>query len=391
MGGSALAIRPKNQINFLNPASYTAQDTLSFLFQGGLTGRFSKLSADEGSQDVGNVNLEYLTMGFPIARWWKFSVGLVPYSRMKYEYKDYPSLGQNELIEVSSDGDGGFNEFYFGSAWQPLKDLSVGVNAGYVFGKLHKSRRVDLMNVGGASSTSIIEDYTAHDFYFRFGLQYHPTFTDNSDRKHTVVVGLTYDTKVDIEVDFNGQANRAFIRPISGYEPLELIDTFSHGDSLAYLKLPDKIGFGISYNLNDKIIATAEYSRQNFSKGIGINKYQRMADYSSFRFGLEYNPAPLSDRQRASYIQRMHYRIGGHYTNTYLQFDGSQVRDYGVSAGLGFPWRNSQKLYSYTTFNISYEYGVRGTMDNIYLKENYHIITLGFILHDFWFNKSKYD
>jgi hypothetical protein len=42
-------------------------------------------------------------------------------------------------------------------------------------------------------------------------------------------------------------------------------------------------------------------------------------------------------------------------------------------------------------FNLSYEYGVRGTNDHGLIKENYHVISLAFTLHDYWFLQSKYD
>ena len=47
LGGSSFGLRPSNQVNYLNPASYTAQDTLSFLFHAGLNGRMSYLSTSQ--------------------------------------------------------------------------------------------------------------------------------------------------------------------------------------------------------------------------------------------------------------------------------------------------------------------------------------------------------
>jgi hypothetical protein len=387
MGGSGIALRPINQVNYINPAAYTAQDTMSFLFQAGLTGRMSTLASNEASDHAKNVNIEFLTMGFPITRWWKFSVGLVPYSRIQYNYLDQPDLGQPEDLSISYTGSGGFNEFYFGSAWEPIKDVSIGINAGYLFGKLRKER-IFRLNNSGLNPTSITEDYTANDFYFKFGLQYHPNFTDKKDHKHQFIVGATYDSKANVKVRINAMSARYFIVTSNIYE---LVDTFDIVDSLGALTLPQKFGIGFSYVYDDRLAFTAEYSRQNFTQGIGINRYDRLADYSSYRFGLEYIPVPITDRQRAKYYERIHYRIGGHFTNTYLSFDGKQITDYGISAGLGFPWRNSQKLYTHTSFNLTYEYGIRGSTSNNLLKENYHIITIGITLHDFWFLKPKYD
>ena len=112
MGGSSIALRPSNQVNYLNPASYTSQDTLSFLFHAGLNGRISYLSTMEEKDHSNNVNIDYMAIGFPITSWWKFSVGLVPYNRVQYFFRDYKeSLDE---IAVEYKGSGGYNEFYFG-------------------------------------------------------------------------------------------------------------------------------------------------------------------------------------------------------------------------------------------------------------------------------------
>lgn len=384
LGGSSLALRPHNHINYLNPASYTELDTMSFLFQGGLTGRLSNLSTDEGELQVGTANLEYLTIGFPLTRWWKVSVGLVPFSRIKYIYHEIPDIG-NEDILISYTGDGGFNEFFFGTAWQPISSLSIGANFGYLFGKLEKNSQVA---VGGSPATTIInQEFVARDFYFRLGGQYHPVLTDKENRTHAFILGLTYDAKVNVDVDYTEFAARDFYVNSA----TSLIDTFVYADSTEQMQLPQKIGIGLSYTLNDRLTVSAEMTQQNFGQGININRYDRLADYSSYRFGVEYVPVPLSDRTRANYFQRVHYRAGGHFTNTYLQFDGTQIQDYGFSVGLGLPWRSPDKLFTYTSFNITYEFGVRGTLENNLMKENYHILTIGFTLHDFWFRKPKYD
>jgi len=116
-----------------------------------------------------------------------------------------------------------------------------------------------------------------------------------------------------------------------------------------------------------------------------------LKDYTSYRFGIEYNPVPMTDRSRAKYYQRIRYRIGGYYTNTYLSFDGHQINDAGFSIGVGLPWRNTQKLYTNTAFNFTYEFGKRGTRDFGLIQEYYHRFTIGINLFDYWFMKPKYD
>jgi len=42
-------------------------------------------------------------------------------------------------------------------------------------------------------------------------------------------------------------------------------------------------------------------------------------------------------------------------------------------------------------FNIAFEFGQRGTLDNNLIKEKYGILSFSLTLYDFWFNKQKFD
>jgi hypothetical protein len=239
------------------------------------------------------------------------------------------------------------------------------------------------------ASTQIVEEFISSDFHFRFGFQAHPYFVSEKDKKHQIIFGAIFDMESNIDIDYKSITNRRF--PAGFTNPLT-VDTFNIiTDSATNLILPVKYGLGLSYNYDDRIMVTLEYSKQLFSKGIGWSTSVDLQDYASYRFGLEYVPMPMSDRNRASYFKRVHYRMGAHYTNSYISLRGDRINDYGISVGIGLPWRNAQKLYTHTSFNISYEYGVLGTTDNGLIKENYHIISVGITLHDFWFMKPKYD
>ncbi|MBN1953258.1 MAG: hypothetical protein JW801_18780 [Bacteroidales bacterium] len=388
LGGSGIGIRPTNQINYLNPASCTSQDTMTFLFAAGLTGRLSFIKTLEERQTMYNANLEYFSMGFPITKWWKFNLGLAPFSRTQYHFLEYYDGSGLEELAVQYTGTGGFNEFYFGSGIQLTKFLSVGANAGYLFGNITRVSSVDVPDQTVASTT-VTEKYTASDFYFKFGLQLHPTFTDKKSRTHQFVLGAVYDMEQDISLDYGAMTSRNFPSRVNN----PLMDTFNIiADSMTNLQMPQKLGFGLSYNFNNQLTLTGEYTLQNFSEkpGLGLDETP-LADYSSLRFGAEFVPVPMSDRSRAEFYERIHYRIGGHYTKSYVLLNDHQILDYGLSLGVGLPWRNPQKLYTYTTFNLNYEFGFRGTLDDGLIRESYHRLTIGVMLHDFWFQKAKYD
>ncbi len=389
IGNAGIALRKNNQINYLNPASYTAFDTLSFLFSGGLSGRYARVFNEEAEDHVHNFNMEYINIGFPVFKQFKMSLGLQPFSRMSYRYHEYiipPDTVDAVLFEYL--GDGGLNEFYFGGAVLIGDFLSVGVNATYLFGTLERQNTLSIPGITAAQKQESTK-YQVSDFYFRTGLQFFREFNE----KHHVVFGLTYDFTSDIKVNVSELKFREFPFISAG----SIVDTFRIiSDSAGSFELPSRTGVGLTYTFDDKIMITAEYITQNWTNTNILGTDLSLTKYSGIRVGLEYTPVALTKRVRAGYLKRISYRAGFYHSNTYWnveyqQDQFEQISDYGFSIGLGLPWINSKKLYTSTVFNLTYQIGWRGTTNNGLLQENYHNFTIGFTLHDYWFIKPKYD
>ena len=85
MGGVGYAMASGRQVNVMNPASYAAIDSITFLFDMGIT--MSKLWSSEtdtqgarhNEQEFGG-GLNYVTMQFPVAKNMGMALGLVPFS-----------------------------------------------------------------------------------------------------------------------------------------------------------------------------------------------------------------------------------------------------------------------------------------------------------------------
>lgn len=389
MGGTSIALRSHNQVNYLNPASYTSQDTNSFLFQAGFTGRFVEIKTSDNSDQSNNMNIEYLAIGFPVKRWLNLSVGLVPYSRIQYaflETHDSESAGESTSLEQK--GFGGFNEFYIGGGLTIKKVLSVGINLNYVFGSLDRTQTSYLTNLTKYSAK--IEktgNLIANDFYTKLGVQYHPVIND----KHTLIIGATLDAKANIDIKDKSKIMRMnYAEDESGV--IQFSDTLSYEqDTIVPMIFPNKLGIGLSYNYDDIVTVTAEYIQQDWSGTKIAPSNFSIGKYESIRFGVEYMPVPFKKKTRESYFKRIRYRAGGYLTKTYLYHNGNNIPDKGVSVGVGLPWKNPRKMFTGSSLNIGYQYGIRGTTDNGLIKETYHIVTLGLTLHDFWFYKPKYD
>lgn len=114
----------------MNPASYAAIDSLTFLFDMGAD--VSMLWSQEGSARQHSVGggLDYVTMQFPITKFMGASIGMLPYTSVGYAFGNDIKHGA-----VENQGTGGINMAYFGLAGT-YKGFSLGANISYNFGNI---------------------------------------------------------------------------------------------------------------------------------------------------------------------------------------------------------------------------------------------------------------
>ena len=131
MGGVGYAMNSGRQINVMNPASYAAIDSLTFLFDIGMD--MSLQCNREGSKygrDFGG-GLDYITMQVPITKYLGASAGLLPYSSVGYAFG-----GETDNGNETREGSGGLNQLYLGLSGKIVKGLTVGANISYLWGEM---------------------------------------------------------------------------------------------------------------------------------------------------------------------------------------------------------------------------------------------------------------
>ena len=380
LGGITAGYRTTNSINFLNPASYTAIDTLSFIFDVGFQGGWLAVESNAGSNTTKMAYFDHLAMMFPITRWWSTSIGIAPFSRTGYELLG--SASDTSFNFVYS-GNGGISQFFIGNSLRIGRHIALGFNFSYLFGPIERSATIGLDNDSYGAVT--VFDYKAYlgNIYFDYGIQFFTTIKE----KHTLVVGSVFSNKTDLKCSYSKLITR--IQDFSGIDTLEY-----SGRMKGSVLFPMKWGIGFTYKYNNQLTLGFDYHTQDWSKAIFpemFGQQEPMASSSYYRAGLEFTPVPLTKVKRVNYLARINYRIGGVYEKTNLNINNNQIFSYGMSFGVGIPWRNERKLLTNTSFNLTYEFRVRGTIDNSLIKETYNMVTMGLVLHDFWFIKPKYD
>ena len=190
MGGVGMGMRSNKAINPSQPASYTACDSMTFMFD--LAGSFlyTNYGDSYGQSNKVNGNLEYMTLQFPI---WRqhiaFSAGITPYSAVGYSFSLADSINSDYHHTKTYSGEGGFTQVYGGLSFNICDWFALGANVYYMFGELNKSRSLSFSD---ASLKTVNQSDRLHisSLRLRYGAQLFHTFG-----KHTVVLGGVFENK----------------------------------------------------------------------------------------------------------------------------------------------------------------------------------------------------
>lgn len=375
MGGIGYGMTGGRQINAMNPASYAAIDSLTFLWDIGadlsLNWR-SELAAD-GKENKGHGvggGLDYLAMQFPLSKHFGASIGLVPYSSVGYSFGDQVVHGS-----LSNQGSGGITQAYAGFAGR-LKGFSLGFNISYDFGNVIN----DVYAYTADAHQTLFEHVMQiRDWDVTIGAQY----TLPTDKYSKLTLGAVYTPKKSL----HGKTWAAFWD----------ITAESKADTVGYGKIggkyyrPNSVGVGINWQRtrSSHLMVEADFSWQQWSKAAYPALYtetgsvavdaQQFNDRLRFALGGEFTP-----RLRGNYLKRITYRLGAHYTRDYFKIGNNDVKEYGIACGFGLP-----TIEGKTIVNLGFEWYRRQASPTALIKENYFNITLGLNFNELWFWQRK--
>ena len=378
MGGIGIGTRYGFQINSGNPASYTAVDTLTFLMEFGMNSRHTSYESVDKKNGANDVNFNYLAFSFPVTKWWAAAFGLVPMSNKGYNI-NVEADSTNLYKATSISGSGTLSKAFLGNAFQLGKNFSIGVNAWYLFGTLSDSYYLNFPYDAASYDYLSEKKLTVHNFGLTAGLQY----TWKTKNKNSWTLGAVLEPKQNMSAKYVIHEERVLFRNSSTSSPI--IDTLNHKENESSgLTIPLSYGGGFSYTYKNKMTIGADVYHQKWSDApVFGNTASDLTNSTRYSTGFEIRPDEFSIR---NYWSRVQYRVGCFYENSYLTINGTQIKGYGVTLGLGLPF--SRALSS---MNISAELGRLGTTDNNLIKESYAKFTVHLLLHDRWFIKRKFD
>lgn len=386
MAGTAYGMQNGKELNTKNPASYAAIDSLTFLFDLGLSMQNGNIAQSGVKTNAKNSSVDYVTAGFRVAKNVGMSLGLVPFSTIGYNTSSKEEIqASNQVLTKTTtfSGDGGLHEAYIGVGWAPFRRFSIGMNAGYLWGDL--SHTV-LMNFDDSNINSTRQAYETDIRTYKadFGLQY----VQPLDKKNTLTLGLTYGLGHDIKRD-------AYY-----YNQKVVTGSSASGDTLVCrnaFQLPHTLGAGITWTHDNSLRVGVDYTFQKWAdmkfpmvveNAAGaldyVGRKDLFTDLHKVSLGMEYVKNPEGLRWR----QRVRYRAGFSYQTPYTKIGGVDgPQHFLASVGVALPITNMHNSRSLINFSAQYE-RVKPKMAGM-ITENYIRFSIGLTFNERWFMKWK--
>ena len=382
MNGVGYGLRRGNQVNTLNPASYSSVDSLTMLFDMGLSGQITSFEEGNVRRNAKMASFEYVVGSF---RAWKnvgVSFGVLPFSNVGYDYSSVTRDRTMGTLTESFSGDGGLHQVFLGVGWRMLKPLSIGVNASYLWGDI--SRTVSPSASSASNTLTKTYSTSVNSYKLDFGVQWEQRFRKRDVLTIGAVFGLGHKLKNKAEMTILGRNTLSSKNDTT---------VFSVKDANA---LPMTYGAGLSYTLDGKLTMAADFSLEKWGDeklpmfNTSSNTYELkrglLKDRKKVNVGFDYVANPGS--QARKYWEFVHYRIGAGIATPYYNINGQDgPSELSVSAGIGLPILNAHNNRS--MLNISGQWA--RTKADGFITENTFRINIGITFNERWFMKWTVD
>ncbi len=356
LGGVGIGMRNNKVINPAQPASYTACDSLTFMFDIAASGMWDRYTDATGKHDKGNGNLEYVTIQVPLwKRWIAASVGVTPFSSVGYSFSLKDSINSDYHYTTTYQGTGGITQVYGGLSFNILNWFAAGANLYYMFGTVSNARALAFTE--GLKSTSQYRTINVSDVRLRYGAQLFHTFEHSS-----FTLGAIFE-------------NKSALNGTSMHIESVTADTITN-DSTLNSDLPMIWGVGASYSYDGRFTVGVDYTVHHWQNARYLGKDNVYRNRGKLSVGFQYMHNPQGRR----YVDHMPWRVGFSIANTYTT--SAQGQDITASIGTAFPLHNVGSV-----INTTIEYGHRGTKN--VLNEHYIRFVLNASISENWFFKRK--
>lgn len=396
MGGVTATQSSNTFINPYNPASYASVGMETFLFDMGLGLNTTWLRDPNASLKDGDGALAYITGAFPVTKWWKMAIGLMPFSEVNYysSQRSYSPLW--DTMRTIYDGVGNVNKVFWGHGFRLSERLSLGANINLLLGSSTRAVTYDFNN---SDSVAFIDSRRQQNSRITsVTLDLGATYRVPLGENYNLMLGLTVNTPRTMNVKEN-----TMIYTFVTHRGTEFIrDTIfpAVGENSAYTsryKLPSTVTLGAAIQRNDlwQVAADLMYAPWRGAKYVESNKAASTPSIlgnsiviydHNIRANLGWQW--LGDKNASHYIRRMGLSAGMHWEQGILRLklngQDNCINQFGVGAGVMFPMRKGR-----SAVRLSVDWSTMGTADILRCNTLLFGISMG--SSDSWFVKRKYN
>ena len=380
MGGLSIAYWDLQSINFTNPASYANLKLTTFdLGLEYVSRTLRSIDQEQGKYNSAYLIPTYVNLGFNLSRKrnWGMNLGLKPVSRINYEINSRASLVGIDSVGYRYAGSGGSYQLFLGMAYG-TKKLSIGFNAGYMFGNKEYTTKLLFLNDSVQYLKANYADSTNFGGLFaKVGVQYSAVISGNMNLRFGGTFGLQNNMDA-----YRNVTRETFDFTDRGIQPLDSI--YRVQGQKGKIVSPGNYGVSVMLEKIDNWMFGAEFNYTDWDSYSYFGEKDAVKSNWTARIGGQLIPNINSK----SYWSRVVYRAGASFGPDLVNL-GYQLNTWSLTFGTGLPVRRNVFTNQYTTINTSFEISRRGNKED-QVRENIFRFAIGFNLSDIWFNKREY-
>lgn len=311
-----------------------------------------------------------------------------------------------------------------------ISDFSAGFNVNYIFGQISNTTRVIYPNSVIYNNTYRERVLNMGSFTANFGAQTATTIdsiTDRKGRRKRIDDAIAEIRKTEgltqAEINLKSDSIRKVIplrnrglkqkvkftfgyfmnlsNPLPVHYTTNVYNYILSGagqqiirDTVIYsanqkgtIHLPLEQGFGVGIKKGERLNIVADFAITDWQNFKYLNDVSEFKNNYRVALGMNFVPEKYAVG-RGVLFRKLNYRLGASYQTGYIYLKNTQISDYSISAGVGFPV-GIGRLSSMV--NISGQFGTVGFASPDLIKQNYWRVNFGFTFCDRWFQKFRYD
>lgn len=376
MGSAGLALSERGIINTLNPATYAAVDSQTFVFDFASSAgvQWFAEGAKRDARMVGN--FEYAAFLFRATPWLAISGGIRPFSTVGYRVGSKRKLtdGSDRTYEINLRGRGNINDFYLGMGIKLHPSFRIGANVGMLFGSQLHSRTIDYNNPA-AYNPLITERLKLRGLKTDVGLHY----SLGLPHQGSFAMAITYSPSLPFSSELLRQESI-----LKGQVPINLVssDTIRQKDAF---RTPHVAALGVLYSPNNKLTLLGDVHISVWQKAFKDTSLFEPQTSWRANLGMSYLPSEIE----RSLWKRIEYRAGLSAENAYLKLrtpQGGLAGYHRATAAFGIAIPMVDKR-SYVDLALEYSHLFPQSPNK--LSENMFRFTLGLRFNEGWFKPLK--